>query len=115
MSVRRTASKKLEAGTSLGSSFTTDPTDIKFLDNVGYLVICTGVTSNTGIFTPQVQVEDGTWVDLTLDVPAQIADSDINMEISLNQLPYEKVRLSFADSSGDGVCDIFVSAKALGG
>lgn len=115
MSVRRKASKKLEASKSLGTSFVTDSTDLKFMDNVGYLIICSGVTSNTGIFTAQVQIEDSEWSDLTFSTPAQIANSDITFEINLNQVPYDKIRLSFADSGGDGVVDIYVSGKGLGG
>ena len=115
MSVRRYASKKIEAATDIGSSFVTEETDLKYMDNIGYLIICSGVTANTGLFTVQVQTIDSSWVDLTLDIPAQIANSDINLEINLNQLPYEKIRLSFADSGGDGVADIYVSGKGLGG
>jgi len=115
MSVRRYASKKLEAAKSLGSSFVTDATDLKFVDNIGYLIICSSVTGNTGIFTAQVKIGDSDWSDLTFSTPAQIANSDITFEINLNQVPYEKIRLSFADSAGDGVVDIYVSGKGLGG
>lgn len=115
MSVRRTASKKLLAAESLGASFVTDATDIKFMDNIGYIIECTSITSNTGIFTAQVQIEDSSWVDLEFAVPAQLAGSDTTFVLNLNQLPYEKIRVSFADSAGDGVCDVYVCGKGLGG
>ena len=115
MSVRRNATKKLLSAQSLGSSFQTDATVINFQDNIGYLISCTGITANTGTFTPQVRTLDSGWFDLTLDTPAVLSNADVNIEINLNQIPHEEVRLKFTDSGGDGVCDIYVCGKGLGG
>lgn len=120
MSVLRTASKKLESAKSLASSFQTDPTDIKYMHNVGYTIACSGVTSNTGEFKVEARIKESEtsysdWMELEFSTPIQLTNADKDIIINLNQLPFSQVRLTFTDSAGDGVCDIFVSAKGIGG
>ena len=120
MSVLRTAAKKLLSGQTLGSSFQTDLTDIKYMHNVGYAISCTGVTSNTGEFKVEARIkidenEYSSWMELEFSTPIQLTDADKDIIINLNQLPFNQVRLTFTDTAGDGVCDVFVSAKGIGG
>lgn len=120
MSVRRMSNAKLETAKSLGASFVTEPTLIKYQDNVGYLIECTSVTGNTGLFSIEARIKIADkiyskWIPLSLTIPPQLNDADVDFEISLNQVPYSEVRLSFADSGGDGVANIFVSSKGIGG
>lgn len=120
MSVLRTAQKKLLSAQSLGTSFQTDPTDLKYMHNVGYTISCTGVTANTGEFKVEARIKESetefsSWIELEFSTPIQLTNADKDIIINLNQLPFSQVRLSFTDSGGDGLCDVFVSAKGIGG
>lgn len=112
---------------SLSASFNSAPTIVRFLDNISYQINVT-TTNSQGTFDVEVSndyyvneangdvvVNSGTWVPLTLagGTPT-VAAADTNITISLTQLPYYAVRLSYTSSvAGTGTCSIYVSAKAL--
>jgi hypothetical protein len=119
---------KIASAQSLAASFTTIPTLIKFLDNVAYQIITT-TTNSTGTFSVQVSLDyaineptnkvinPGTWTDLTLagGVPS-VASANDTIAISLNQLPYNAIRLAYTSvTAGTGTIDAFITCKQVGG
>lgn len=120
--------KKLASSQSLASSFNSDPTVIQFLDNAAYQINVT--TSNSeGTFSVQASLDyepsdpmsstpnSGNWVDLVLSggTPSVAAAND-SILIDLNQLPYKAIRLRYNSTvAGTGTCDIYVTARQLGG
>lgn len=111
---------KLESSQSLASDFSTDPVTITTLDNVGFTVVTSSVTDNTGTFTVEVRIyKDANnysdWVALTLSSSMVLADDDASFFVNLNQLPPVQVRISFVAAGGtpDGTVDIWVSGCEL--
>lgn len=118
------------AAQSLTANFTTIPTVINYLDNVGYQITVT-TTNSTGTFAVEVSNDyrppasgpefpvpnAGTWTPLTLGgsaVPNANATND-TITISLNQLPFSAIRLSYTSTvAGTGVAKIILFAKTVG-
>lgn len=113
-------------GQSLATSFISPVTFIRNTDNVSYQIDVT-TTDSIGTFTVQVSdnysvantgaVENpGTWITLTLSgVPVVAATNDI-IGISLNQLPYDAIRLIYTSTTaGTGSCRAILTSKMIGG
>lgn len=126
MSRKNTLKYPLLIGQSLAASFISPVTFIRNTDNVSYQ-INTFTSTSTGTFTVQVSndyavsqdntvTNPGTWVSLTLSgIPVAQASSD-NIGISLNQLPYDAIRLSYTSTiAGTGTCDVTLTSKQIGG
>jgi hypothetical protein len=118
---------QLAAAQSLGASFHTSPTLVKFLDNCSYQINAT--TANAvGTFSVQASldyqidettntvVNPGNWIDLTLagGVPT-LASANDQIIINLNQLPFKAIRLAYTRTSGTGTAAIYLNAKQIGG
>ncbi len=113
---------------SLTTSFTSQPTAIKYGDNISYQL---NLTTTNSIGTFQVQASNdfcpagpseppanpGHWVTLTLGggVPFVNAAND-NIIIDLNQLPFMAVRLVYTSTTpGTGTVDMWITSKQVGG
>lgn len=111
---------------SMSSSFTSDPTVIKYLDNCSYQINIT-TSDSAGTFVVQASNDyvsadptngssnPGNWVDIPLEggTPYAAAAND-SILIDLNQLPFNAVRVKYTSSvAGTGTCDIVLMAKQL--
>lgn len=116
---------------SLAAAFSSPPTVVRFLDNCSFQINVL-TTDSTGTFAVEVSndyyvnegnnsvvTNPGTWVPLTLagasnaGIPT-VAAADTNITISLNQLPFYAVRLSYAPTvAGTGLASIFVTDKQV--
>lgn len=107
---------------SLAASFNSDPTNINFLDNVGYEIDLSGAATFNGSIAVQASnsykqddegnvVNTGTWITLTSQ--AIVAGSPSNSLFSLNQVPFAYLRLSITRTSGTGTMSAYVSAKMV--
>lgn len=111
---------------SLASAFNTTPTVITYVDNVAYLVNVT-TTDSTGSFAVQVSEDyapppqgsnlpanPGTWTTLTLSGTPVTAGGNDTIAISLNQLPFNAIRLAYTPViAGTGVARITIQTKGL--
>lgn len=127
MARKNTNVYQLEDAHSLGASFQTAPTLVKYLDNCAYQINAT-TSSAAGTFAVQASLDyaieeptnkvtnTGTWIDLTLagGVPT-LASANDQIIINLNQLPFNAIRLAYTRVSGTGTADIYVMTKAIGG
>ncbi len=106
---------KLLDQVSLASAFQSQPITIQYLDNVGIIMACTGVTDNTGEFKVECSIDGEIWVDIEVDPQILLNNADDNILINLNNLPFSKVRLSFEPAGGtpDGVVTGFITAKEV--
>lgn len=119
---------QLNKAQSMAASFTTNPTLIKYLDNIAYQINVT-TTNSTGTFSVQGSLDytidetvnnvsnPGNWITLKLagGVPTISAASD-QILIDLNQLSFNAVRLVYTSTvAGTGTCDIFVMGRQIGG
>jgi hypothetical protein len=119
--------KELVLTQSLAASFTTNPVRIRWADNYGFNIDCTGVTDNTGTFYIQHRIakdngatdpiDYSAWATLTLDTIPTLANANDVFLIYLNQIPPGELRIGFTAAGGtpDGSCDIWYSATSLGG
>ena len=122
---------QLASAQSLASSFQSKVTFVKFLDNISYQINIT-TSDSTGTF--KIQGSDdysideptgcvqnaGNWVDLDLsgpnsNIPTISATNDV-IGIEVNECPFAALRLSYTSTvAGTGTCNIFITAKQLGG
>lgn len=118
------SNKPLAINQSLTASFTTVPTMIDFLDNVGYQ-INVATTNSTGSFAVQVSLDyqsglalenanAGNWTNLPLSgTPTVVAANDI-ISINLNQVPFKAIRLAYtAGTPGTGTANIYIMSKEV--
>lgn len=112
---------------SLTTSFTSEPTVIRYLDNCSVQINVT-TTDSAGTFQIQVSndyyvaessnstvVNPGNWIPLTLagGTPT-VADADTNIVIALNQLPYYAIRIAYISTTpGTGTALLYITDKAL--
>lgn len=111
---------------SLAASFNSAATFIRNTDNVSYQINVT-TSNSTGTFSVQVSddyavgpdgdiTNAGTWVTLTLSGTPTVAAANDTIGISLNQLPYDAIRLVYtAGTAGTGTCSAIITTKQLGG
>ena len=113
---------------SLSASFNSPATVIKFTDNVSYQINIT-TTNSVGSFSVQVSndyavnpmdpqdiTNPGTWDTLTLSGTPTVNSANDVIVISLNQLPYDAIRLAYTSSvAGTGVCTAYLTSKQIGG
>lgn len=111
---------------SLTASFISPVTFIRNTDNVSYQI---NVMTTDSVGNFQVQVSDdyalneanivtnpGNWVTLTLSGTPTVNASNDFIGISLNQLPYDAIRLLYTSiTPGTGTCDVVITSKQLGG
>lgn len=128
MARKNTVNYQVASNQSLSSAFTSVPTEVITLDNLSYQINIT-TTDSVGTFAVQasddyatyepsgVVTNSGTWYNLPLGggTPfANMANDTIN--IYLNQVAFKALRIAYTPSvAGTGVCNIFVTAKQLGG
>lgn len=114
---------KILTAQSLAVSFFTSPMNVDYLDNIGIIADCTGVTDNTGTFAVQVRFKDkdtgavSNWGDLTMDTVPTLASTSAVIVINLNQIPFSEFRLAFtaAGAVPDGIATVWFSARQVGG
>jgi hypothetical protein len=118
---------KLTTAQSLSASFNSAVFRVKYLDNIGINIDCTGVTSNTGTFAiqhrivkealPSESTFKSSWATLTLDAVPTLAGASTVFFVNLNQVPPGEIRVAFTAAGGspNGSCDIWLSATSLGG
>lgn len=118
---------QLEQAKSLATSFTTEPTLVKYLDNVAYQINVT-TSDSTGSFSVEASVDyaiseptnlvtnPGNWVALPLGGTPSVAGANDSILVNLNQLPFNAVRVTYTPTvAGTGTCDVIIQCRQLGG
>jgi hypothetical protein len=112
---------------SLGASFTTAPTLIKYMDNCAYQINAT-TSDAIGTFAVEASLDyatnevtnlvtnAGNWIALTLagGTPS-LASANDNIMINLNELPFNAIRLVYTRTSGTGTMSVYIMTKQMGG
>lgn len=126
MARKNTLTYEVATNQSMAATFTTNPTVINYLDNISYQINIT-TSNSTGTFKIQASLDystgpiagaanSGHWVDLTLDGTPTAAGANDTIMINLNQVPFNALRMVYtAGTAGTGHCDIFLTAKQIGG
>lgn len=128
MSAKNALKYKVASSQSLSSTFTSSPTDIRYLDNCSYQINIT-TSNSTGSFSIQgsndfepspqnagLPVNPGNWADLPLSGTPTVAASNDVIVIDLNQLSLNGIRLHYTSTvAGTGLADIWLVSKRLGG
>lgn len=113
---------KVLSNQSMGSSFDGPATNVQYLDRIGISINCEtsdaiGEFKIQGRVSPSIQ--DGPalgpaseWVDLDMDTML-ISGTDKSIVIDIINTGLIEVRAYYTRTSGDGSCDIWVSAKEV--
>ncbi len=101
---------QLESAMVLTDDISTIAIGVNTVDNVGFWLVTTGITNNTGTFYVEIRaLKDenhySPWVALTLDDNLVVANADVAFFINLNQLPPCQVRLSLV-AGGTSAFDV---------
>ena len=105
--------ERIANATSMGADITTADTTISYTDVVGYHLTWTGTP--TGVFEVQATVNGTDWQALSLSPTPQATGAAGGTLISLNQIPYNKVRVFYDRTSGTGNLTVWIMTKQLGG
>jgi len=108
----------------MSSSFTSAVTSIQWLDNIGIQLNVVATSSPMGTFAVQVSADyaqdfdgnvqnPGNWVNVALPSTPTVSGSSTSIYIDLNQLSAPYVRVVYTPTSGNGVCDGYITAKML--
>ena len=97
---------------SMAGSLTSSTTNVAYTDNVGYHCVWTGTP--TGTITVEASIDGTNWDSLTLSPTISTGGAASSTLISLNQLPYELVRLKYTRTSGTGTLNVVVMTKSVG-
>lgn len=127
MARKNVLNTELVASQSLATSFTTEPTIVKFLDNCSYQINIT-TTNSTGTFAVQVSndylvseptdtvINPGTWNALPIGGTPTVSAANDVITIDMNQLPFYAVRLAYTSTiAGTGTASIYITDKQIGG
>lgn len=102
--------------TSLGATFTTDPVDISYLNNVALHLVCTtSAGSPNGTFDVQgaakIDPDTGDWVSVTLPSTPTLSGSAANFLINLALIAFPYIRVVYTRSSGTGTANGWIFGK----
>ena len=100
-------------GGDMSGDITTADTTVTNTDVVGYHLTWTGTP--TGVFEVQATVNGTDWQALSLSPTPQATGAAGGTLISLNQIPYNKVRVFYDRTSGSGSLTVWIMTKQLGG
>lgn len=103
----------ISGGSMTGTSTITSSTQtILTYDNIGLQFEWTGTP--TGTFSINCSIDDVTFIPLSFSPPlTSPSGSSGNFLVSLNQVPYPYIQVTYTNSSGSGTLDVFISQKDL--
>ena len=101
----------LVIGGDMSSSITSATTNFQYLDNIGLQLIYTGAP--IGTITLEASLDGATWS--TLDVGPVVVNGAGSDLVTLNQLPYNQMRIKYNKTSGTGSLDAYITSKMIGG
>ena len=106
----------------MSADITSEETSVKNLDKASIRV--TWDIGGTPVGTLVVQalqekenipVVDADWFDLDLGSTVTIDNTQTDHQIIFNELPFDKIRLKYNQTSGTGTMNAKISAKQVGG
>ena len=97
---------------SIGADTISDATDVSHLDYCHY-DISWGGSSPVGVVTVEY-LKDGesAWATLDLGSTIDVSGTSGSHRIIMLELPFEKIRLKYTRTSGTGVINAYITAKA---
>ena len=97
---------------SLGASFTSTPTDIRYIDNVGVIGTMTGSTA-TGTLSYQYSMDAVNWITDKTQTITNSTPTPFSYVSTAVSMPYAYFRISYAFTSGAGTMTAYVMGKAI--
>jgi hypothetical protein len=107
------AYKVIDAGDMSATSITGTVTACTGIDNIGLLVEWSGSTP-VGAITVEVQNGTSGWSALDFGSPIAVSGNTGNLNININQIPFENLRVVYTKSSGTGTLTVTLAAKVVG-
>jgi hypothetical protein len=109
---------KLIVNGNMGATNHSAPVKVLYTDNIGIEVAFTGTPS--GVFTIEgavIEEQDialATWVDFGITPTMTASGSASSFLISLNEVPYSHIRITYTRTSGTGSLNVTITAKSVG-
>lgn len=112
MSVRKNVTQpfKFFDAADMSGNLVSIESDVSHLDNMGIGMVWTGTP--TGTFSIEAKVGESPWQDIGLTgiTTTGVAGEHV---INLNQLPFNKIRISYTATSGSGTLTAYGVAKMV--
>lgn len=97
-------------------------TDVQFLDNMGIQVIWTGspvgvlkVLTSNDVASPSDGIPVVNWSELDFGTSIAIDNTNSDILININQLPFKWLAVEYVRTSGTGAITIQFTSKMVGG
>lgn len=113
MSRKSVLSMVIVSAGDMSGSITSSSVNTKFLDNIGLLVEWTG-SSPVGTLSIEVQNGSSGWSALDFGTPIAVTGASGNLNININETPFEAMRVKYIRSSGTGAITVTLAAKTIG-
>lgn len=104
---------KIVSSQALSANYNSPQIAVQYLDNVYFTVKWSGTP--TGTFAVQGSGDGGlSWQNITIAPTPVASGAPDTAGIEINQAPMPLLRVAYTRTSGTGLLDIWVTAKALG-
>lgn len=90
-------------------------TDVTYQDNIGILASWSGTSPVGQLFIEVFDPLQGLWTALDFGAQILVSGNSGSHEITINQLPFAKLRARYAGTSGTGALFATLTAKQVGG
>ena len=102
---------RLISDVTIDENYTSSPTNIRYLDNVGIELVWTGTP--TGTFYIEGTVSGNTWQALDFGSAVSAVGAEGSHLLNINQCPYDQLRISYIATSGTGTLNGYIIAKEI--
>lgn len=121
-SSKKTLFKQLYNQLAVIANFAVAPTDCSSIDNLSYEIIFANATNipsgsftlqgaDAGTILPNQTMQGATWTNLAMSAVPQIDAASGSHLISINQIPFRFIRLTYTASGGGAQADIIINVS----
>jgi len=103
--------KILDTG-DMSTSLVSDVLNIQYMDNIGLQIVWT-TSDAVGSWSVELSINGDDWTPITLSSPVNVAGTNDNAYLDLNQLSANLLRVVYTSTSGTGTCDVWTTAKII--
>lgn len=90
-------------------------TDVTYQDNIGIIVSWTGAGVTGQLFIDVLDPIQGIWAPLDFGSAILVSGNSGTHDITINQLPFPKLRARYVGAGGTGALFATLTAKQVGG
>lgn len=116
MARKNTHSHKMLDSVDISTSQTSNPTSVINMDKAGILVEWENGASPVGVITVEARYSpQGNFVTVDFGSPINVSGNSGNLQILMEELPYQDIRLVYTRTSGSADLTATLVIKQVGG